>query len=422
MNATAVMINNKYAQQCAAAFGKARQISRIIPIRDFNNWTKSVLIKQYLTRSSGKKDLSVMDMCSGRGGDLKKFSALGKVKYLACVDVSLESIIEAIMRYNTMVSGPNNRGLYVADFIWADVFETVLSKHFIPHKKGLRFDMISCQFALHYAFESEKRAKALFQNISDCLSNEGSFIAIFASKEIILSRLEAAGYSWPSTDIPPSIGNGLYSVRFTEPFKTDPHESSYGVKYYFELEEAIDNIPEYFVDFENVRTLCKEFGLVIKKHFATLSDFYNEYFNLHPEPFEAEFFRRMLKNTSKYLTQEIQRGENLENSYSDFFDDASEEEQTTQPTEESGVVEAVDVKMLTDLPVKYLEVINIYQAVVIGHAQPSSFIEPYTCKSAPVCRRLVDVVNLTPNNISREKLRESFSNHFWTPGKGLVKQ
>ncbi|ESU39605.1 mRNA cap guanine-N7 methyltransferase [Giardia duodenalis] len=422
MNATATMIYNKYAQQCAAAFGKARQISKIIPIRDFNNWAKSVLIKQYLVRGSGRKDLSVMDMCSGRGGDLKKFSALGRVRYLACVDVSLESIVEAIMRYNAMVSGPNNRGLYLADFVWADVFETALSKHFIPHKKGLRFDMISCQFALHYAFESEARARILFQNIRDCLSNEGSFIAIFASKEIILSRLEAAGYSWPSAAIPPSIGNGLYSVRFTEPFRADPHNPNYGVKYYFELEEAIDNIPEYFVDFENIRTLCKEFGLTIKKHFATLSDFYNEYFNLHPEPSETEFFKRMLKNTGKYLTQEIQRGENLENSCSDFFDDASEEEQPAQLAEGTVVTEVVDVKALTDLPAKYLEVINIYQAVVIGHAQPSSFIEPYTCRSAPVCRRLADVINLTPNNISREQLRESFSNHFWTPGTGLVKQ
>lgn len=422
MNATAAMIYNRYAQQCAAAFGKTRQISRIIPIRDFNNWAKSVLIKQYLMCGSRKKDLSVMDMCSGRGGDLKKFSALGRVKYLACVDVSLESIVEAMMRYNTMIACPNSRGLYLADFIWADVFETALSKHFIPHRRGLRFDMISCQFAMHYAFETETRAKALFQNIKDCLSNEGLFVAIFASKEIILSRLEAAGYSWPSGDVPPSIGNGLYNVRFTEPFKANPHEPSYGVKYYFELEEAIDNIPEYFVDFENIRILCKEFGLVIKKHFATLSDFYNEYFNLHPESSEAEFFKRMMKNTSKYLTQEIQRGGNLENSCSDFFDDASEEEQTAQSTENADPVEVVDVKTLTDLPAKYLEVINIYQAVVIGHTEPSSFIEPYTCKSAPICRRLADVVNLTPNNISREQLKESFTNHFWTPGKGLVKQ
>lgn len=98
------------------------------------------------------------------------------------------------------------------------------------------------------------------------------------------------------------------------------------------------------------------------------------------------------------------------------------EEQPAQLAEGTVVTEVVDVKALTDLPAKYLEVINIYQAVVIGHAQPSSFIEPYTCRSAPVCRRLADVINLTPNNISREQLRESFSNHFWTPGTGLVKQ
>lgn len=128
MNATAAMIHSKYAQQCAAAFGKARQISQILPIRDFNNWAKSVLIKSYLARGSGGKDLSVLDMCSGRGGDLKKFAVGGKVKYLTCIDVSLESIIEAIMRYNSLILSSMGRSMYLADFVWADVFDTALSK------------------------------------------------------------------------------------------------------------------------------------------------------------------------------------------------------------------------------------------------------------------------------------------------------
>lgn len=38
------------------------------------------------------------------------------------------------------------------------------------------FDFVSCQFALHYSFETEARARGLLLNISERLKPHGYFI------------------------------------------------------------------------------------------------------------------------------------------------------------------------------------------------------------------------------------------------------
>lgn len=48
---------------------QARGRSEIIHLRDFNNWTKSVLIREFVSQ----RKLSVLDLACGKGGDLFKW-------------------------------------------------------------------------------------------------------------------------------------------------------------------------------------------------------------------------------------------------------------------------------------------------------------------------------------------------------------
>lgn len=54
-----------------------RSKSRILYMRNFNNWVKSMLINEYLTKIKSNLQLGaplrVMDMCCGKGGDLFKW-------------------------------------------------------------------------------------------------------------------------------------------------------------------------------------------------------------------------------------------------------------------------------------------------------------------------------------------------------------
>lgn len=68
-----------------------RSKSRIFHMRNFNNWIKSVLINEYLTKVKQSTRLGdplrVLDMCCGKGGDLLKWEN-SSITHLICTDIA----------------------------------------------------------------------------------------------------------------------------------------------------------------------------------------------------------------------------------------------------------------------------------------------------------------------------------------------
>lgn len=58
---------------------RGRKASRIIRMRSFNNWVKSVLINLHT-----RPGYSVLDLCCGKGGDLTKWAKAKCAEYVAC--------------------------------------------------------------------------------------------------------------------------------------------------------------------------------------------------------------------------------------------------------------------------------------------------------------------------------------------------
>ena len=68
-----------------------------------------------------------------------------------------------------------------------------------------RFQLASCQFAMHYAFDSEARASALLANAAGRLELEhGIFVATIPDANVLVRRLRASSSL--------EFGNGLYRV------------------------------------------------------------------------------------------------------------------------------------------------------------------------------------------------------------------
>jgi mRNA (guanine-N7-)-methyltransferase len=60
-----------------------------------------------------------------------------------------------------------------AQFVVGDCFKAGL---FNSLPKDYQFDFVSCQFALHYSFETEQKARSLLENISSRLKPGGTFV------------------------------------------------------------------------------------------------------------------------------------------------------------------------------------------------------------------------------------------------------
>jgi mRNA (guanine-N7-)-methyltransferase len=69
-----------------------RELSPLVFLKCFNNFIKSVLINEY---TKGRLDLSVLDLCCGKGGDLPHKWRQARIAHYVGADLSRESIKNA---------------------------------------------------------------------------------------------------------------------------------------------------------------------------------------------------------------------------------------------------------------------------------------------------------------------------------------
>lgn len=145
-----------------------RQQQRTFQLKILNNWVKSVLIQKYChlySKQQGLKGgLAVMDIGCGKGGDLQKWAANAIKRYVG-LDISTVSLIQAQTRFNKLQADLKKqriKGEFLEMNLGVDNF---LFSQYVQEK----FDLISCQFCLHYLFETEEIANNAFRNISDKL-------------------------------------------------------------------------------------------------------------------------------------------------------------------------------------------------------------------------------------------------------------
>lgn len=152
---------------------QGRETSKIIKLRNFNNWVKSVLMDLYVGRMNGK---SLLDLGCGKGGDLNKWHKAG-LRQVVGIDIAEMSIEDAKKRYADM-----RRPNFKADFFAFDAFHNNLKQLDLPIES---FDALSSQFAYHYSFETEESAEISIRNVSSHLKSGGFFFGTTTNAELI---------------------------------------------------------------------------------------------------------------------------------------------------------------------------------------------------------------------------------------------
>lgn len=241
---------------------EARKKSKIFFMRNFNNWTKAILITEFIEklRRDGCRYLTVLDMCCGKGGDLLKWQK-ANISHLICTDIAEVSVNQAEERYNSTRSRQRGR-LFTAEFIACDATQT--NQRDLYKDKDVKIDLVSCQFAFHYCFESLPQARQMLKNASDCLKPGGYFIGTIPDANEIMIRQKEAGDD--------KFGNKIYEIKLL--FDLDEPPPLFGAKYDFHLEEVVD-CPEFLVHFPTLVKLAEQYDLTLVKR-QSFVEFYQE--------------------------------------------------------------------------------------------------------------------------------------------------
>lgn len=187
--------------------------------RDFHGWIKSILIYSYCNQGKenidGKnKKKSVWDIGCGRGGDIMKFYHSRVSEYIG-TDIDYEGLFGVIDSATTRYQSNINKypDFTKMIFIHADCGiqmniqsqekkiinmssdnKKLIDKIFTKDRK---FDIINCQFSIHYLFESQESIDGLIANIKQYLKIDGYLICtlfdpnqvmkLFGNKDTITS-------------------------------------------------------------------------------------------------------------------------------------------------------------------------------------------------------------------------------------------
>jgi mRNA (guanine-N7-)-methyltransferase len=252
---------------------QARNQSAIYYLRNFNNWIKSVLLSKVM-----RKGDFVLDMSCGKGGDFRKFQ-ISAVRYVVAADVAEVSVTDAVNRYNSMAADRRHPASFALLPIVADCWQTRLAP---LYPAGVAFHLCSCQFALHYAFETEEKARMALRNASDNLLPGGHFVGTIPNAVRIVKRVR---------ELPPgatSFGNDVYRV---DEWSWNPaaEPPAFGARYCFTLTDAVSRCPEYLVHFSVLQRLAAECDMELKYRIA-FHEFYRDHIKV---PEHLQLFQRM---------------------------------------------------------------------------------------------------------------------------------
>jgi ribA/ribD-fused uncharacterized protein len=234
----------------------------------FHNRIKDQLYKSYLVKSE-----TLLELASGRGGDLLKWKRARPSKVVG-VDISLANITSptqgAAVRYIKEKRTHPQDYLPPVLFVQGDMSKYPLfgqedkympvlmgdhkgSTPYLEQFEGLsKFDAVSCQFAMHYACESEETFREFAKNIKDTCNS--TFFGTCSDGKSIYSLLLGKKTHYFGSDRQVS---GEYTKEYID---KDTWVEEFGMPVRVFLESFDRPAIEYLVPFDRVTEIMDEMG------------------------------------------------------------------------------------------------------------------------------------------------------------------
>jgi len=293
-------VKNEFEKFVNKEISDRRKNSSISDLRNFHNFIKRTLLVNVssLYRSQNKnQEVNLLDIAVGRGGDLQKYQA-GNIKNIFGFDKSRESI-ESINPFNqgaqTRYANLKDQLNINAEFAVGDAMQPSMELinqilQFMKNNGMNGFEIMSCQFAVHYFFQSEIALQNVFRAFSPLIKKGGYFVGTTVNGQKITDLLKSDG----------SFHSTLLSI--TKKYNAITPRKFYGNKYTFSINDTVDQgnyfntmgeSTEYLVNLKELKRVALEHGFTPvylnffeqipgKKTFTTMSDFvsFEEIYNL----------------------------------------------------------------------------------------------------------------------------------------------
>lgn len=267
-------------------------LSQTRPLRDFHN----LYVKRRLIHGVSKPEGTLIDLAVGKAGDLPKWNS-ARLKFVLGVDISKDNIhnrydgacaryLNARRRYKNMFRGIFLQGNSSSNIRSGDAMQTEKGKEIVkslfgygPKNKQTQeklvyqyhgvaqngFDVVSCQFAVHYFFQNADILKGFLENISETCALNGYFIGTTYDGEKVFDFLQGKKKGDSITYYAKS-DNGMDTHKIWEIRKQydreefHPDETSLGYPIDIYQETINQTFEEYLVNFSYFKEIMKDYG------------------------------------------------------------------------------------------------------------------------------------------------------------------
>jgi len=210
--------------------------------RSFNNFLKQAIMEEctsdLVCDYSNNFEYSVLDVGCGSGGDLGKWERLKATTYMGFD--GCEQSIEALKKRSSSIK---NLSCFCGDFTTPEAWEKVPSSS---------FDVISCQFSVHYAYADKYCARAFFQGVLKSLSPRGRLILVTVDSD----WRHSAKRTWGPAS--------MHACQETE--------KPYGDRYEFQLDSRV-RAPEWWVHKQSLLADAAGLELCFEANLASFASF-----------------------------------------------------------------------------------------------------------------------------------------------------
>lgn len=244
-------------------------------LRKFHNYIKSNLIINSCLNVNAK---NLLDIACGRGGDLQKWlNHKLKLKYILAFDTHPESIYSSIRKGDTFDGAiarfqnikNNYKGtLPFINFQNLNILDPNIYTKINNIDKNKIYDVVSCQFALHYFSESFITLNNTISIVSQKLKKGGLFIGTATDGDRLYKILKNGNVNIPLLTLIKSdhnFKNYLFHINTTS--KTITRQN------YFEFQGASS---EFYLFKYLLVELCKKHNLELIE-FKSFYDWYQNY-------------------------------------------------------------------------------------------------------------------------------------------------